>query len=94
MLCQINIKNIQYADGKMVPASKFGQADASESLELTDEEKEMKEKLQAAWSGILNKEIEDDTDFFKSGAGSMDVVRSVISLNLQICIFNIYGCLI
>ena len=59
----------------MIPASKFGQADASESLELTDEEAGMQKKLREAWKGILNKEITDETDFFKSGAGSMDVVR-------------------
>ncbi|CAK8681490.1 unnamed protein product [Clavelina lepadiformis] len=74
---KVNVKNIQYSDGRMVPASKFGQADASESLELTEEEVGMREKLKAAWGGILNKEIVDDTDFFKSGAGSMDVVRLV-----------------
>ena len=27
------------------------------------------------WKGILNTDIEITTDFFKSGAGSMDVVR-------------------
>ena len=69
------MKNIQYSDGRMVPASKFGQADASESLELTEEEAEMQEKLRNAWKGILNRDISDDTDFFKCGAGSMDVVR-------------------
>ena len=69
------MKNVQYSDGRMVPASKFGQADASESLELTEEEKGMQEKLKDAWHGILNKDITDETDFFKSGAGSMDVVR-------------------
>lgn len=32
--------------------------------------------LQAIWKGILQfDEIEDATDFFKSGAGSMDVTR-------------------
>lgn len=74
---KINVKNIQYSDGRMVPASKFGQADASESLELTEEEAGMQDKLRDAWKGILNKDISDDTDFFKSGAGSMDVVRLV-----------------
>ena len=59
----------------MVPASKFGQADSSDSLELTTEEEGMKGKLKVAWEGILNKSIEGGTDFFKSGAGSMDVVR-------------------
>ena len=68
----------------MIPASKFGQADASEALELTDEEEEMRDKLKAAWGGILNKDITDETDFFKSGAGSMDVVRLVRKFLLEI----------
>ncbi|XP_002130073.4 cytosolic 10-formyltetrahydrofolate dehydrogenase [Ciona intestinalis] len=74
---KINVKNIQYSDGKMVSASKFGQADASETLELTEEENGMMAKISTAWGGILNKEIDEETDFFKSGAGSMDVVRLV-----------------
>jgi len=59
----------------MAPASKFGQAADAESLQLTDEENQMRDQLKAAWAGILNIDIADDTDFFKSGAGSMHVVR-------------------
>uniref|UniRef100_A0A8C2PV74 10-formyltetrahydrofolate dehydrogenase n=1 Tax=Cyprinus carpio TaxID=7962 RepID=A0A8C2PV74_CYPCA len=49
------------------------------SLDLTDDEKEMAEKIRAIWKGILSNVpvIDDTTDFFKSGAASMDVVRLV-----------------
>src|SRR3954452_12029866 len=34
--------------------------------------------IQAIWKGILNMDnLSDDTDFFASGAGSMDVTRLV-----------------
>ncbi len=33
--------------------------------------------FQDIWKGILSVDIVDDTDFFKSGAGSMDIARLV-----------------
>lgn len=66
-------------DGKMMNASKFGAADdAREAIELTEAEKAMEADLRETWKAILNIEIQDDTDFFKAGAGSMDVVRFVL----------------
>ena len=47
------------------------------SLQLTPDEEEIQRKARLIWNGILNVEIEDSTDFFECGAGSMDVVRSV-----------------
>lgn len=47
------------------------------SLDLTAEEKQFIEKARDVWKAILRIEIENDTDFFASGAGSMDVVRLV-----------------
>lgn len=62
----------------MMNASKYGAAaEASEAVELTAEEQEFASKLKDTWKAILNIEISDETDFFKSGAGSMDVVRFV-----------------
>lgn len=60
----------------MIPASKFGKSkDKNESLELTQKETEMMSSLKNIWSNILNIEINNNTDFFVSGAGSMDIVR-------------------
>ncbi|XP_059140890.1 cytosolic 10-formyltetrahydrofolate dehydrogenase-like [Physella acuta] len=74
----VNVSQIQYASGKMIPASKFGKEDAStQKLELTPEEIEMGNGLKNIWRGILNTDIENSLDFFKAGAGSMDVVRLV-----------------
>ncbi|KAM3859193.1 mitochondrial 10-formyltetrahydrofolate dehydrogenase [Diretmus argenteus] len=73
------VKNLQFEDGKMIPASKYFSSGESSSVELTDEEKKMAEEIKAIWKGILSNvpAIEDSTDFFKSGAASMDVVRLV-----------------
>lgn len=65
----------------MVSASKFGKEDVSETLELTSEENGMAVIVQESWRGILNKDITPEIDFFKSGAGSMDVVRCFIFVN-------------
>ena len=61
----------------MIPASKWGKVEKVEKLELTPEEKQMQELIRASWSAILSlSTVDDQTDFFKSGAGSMDVTRS------------------
>nr|XP_055045893.1 mitochondrial 10-formyltetrahydrofolate dehydrogenase isoform X1 [Misgurnus anguillicaudatus] len=75
----LQVKNLLFEDGKMIPASKYFSSEETTSLELTDEEKKMAEEIKAIWKGILSNvpSIEETTDFFKSGAGSMDVVRLV-----------------
>ena len=61
----------------MFQAAKYGQAGlgSSASLVLTDEEKALGQALREVWAEILKIEVQDDTDFFATGAGSMDVVR-------------------
>ncbi|CAB4005971.1 Cytosolic 10-formyltetrahydrofolate dehydrogenase [Paramuricea clavata] len=78
----LTVKALGLASGKMIPAAKFGQAaDESEALELSEEEKEIEEKLKLIWAGILsNPDIDNSTDFFGAGAGSMDVARLVEEL--------------
>ena len=64
--------------GKMIPASKYGQAgQGSELGELSPEEQSVVDQIKTIWESILNAQVEDQTDFFKSGAGSMDVTRLV-----------------
>ncbi|MPC68079.1 Mitochondrial 10-formyltetrahydrofolate dehydrogenase [Portunus trituberculatus] len=64
----------------MMNASKYGAAaETSESVELTAEEQEVAEKMRETWKAILNIDVPDDLDFFKAGAGSMDVVRAPTS---------------
>ncbi|XP_049617677.1 mitochondrial 10-formyltetrahydrofolate dehydrogenase isoform X2 [Syngnathus scovelli] len=73
------VKNLQFEDGKMIPASKYFSTGETKSVELTDGEKEIVNEMRNIWKGILSNvpAIEDTTDFFKSGAASMDVVRLV-----------------
>uniref|UniRef100_A0A8B9YFW7 formyltetrahydrofolate dehydrogenase n=1 Tax=Bos mutus grunniens TaxID=30521 RepID=A0A8B9YFW7_BOSMU len=73
------VKNIQLEDGKMIPAAHFfGRAESS-ALELTEEELGTAEAVRGAWKRILPSvpEVDESTDFFKSGAASVDVVRLV-----------------
>ncbi len=63
-------------DGQMIPARKWGNMEKTEKLELTLEEEAIQEKIRGVWTSILSGQVvEDSTDFFKSGAGSMDVTR-------------------
>ncbi|XP_027729978.1 mitochondrial 10-formyltetrahydrofolate dehydrogenase [Vombatus ursinus] len=73
------VKNIQFEDGRMIPASKYFSKGETCVVELTDEEKKVAQEIKAIWAGILSNvsTVEDSTDFFKSGASSMDVVRLV-----------------
>uniref|UniRef100_A0A8C5FM67 10-formyltetrahydrofolate dehydrogenase n=1 Tax=Gadus morhua TaxID=8049 RepID=A0A8C5FM67_GADMO len=73
------VKSLQFEDGKMIPASKFFSSGESSSVELSPEEQAQAEEIRAIWKGILSNvpAVVDTTDFFKSGAASMDVVRLV-----------------
>nr|KAF6451547.1 aldehyde dehydrogenase 1 family member L2 [Molossus molossus] len=73
------VRNLQFEDGKMIPASQYFSAGETSAVELTAEEVKVAETIKVIWAGILSNVpvIEDSTDFFKSGASSMDVVRLV-----------------
>jgi len=74
---RVNVLRISQ-EGKMMNASKYGDTEAARPvLELTSAENDVAEQLRSVWKAILNVEIANDTDFFKAGAGSMDVVRLV-----------------
>ncbi|XP_044532063.1 cytosolic 10-formyltetrahydrofolate dehydrogenase [Gracilinanus agilis] len=79
------VKNIQLEDGKMIPASHFFKSADSTTLELTEEELATAETIRDAWQRILPNvaKIESSTDFFKSGAASVDVVRLIEEVKLQ-----------
>ncbi|CAK1590458.1 unnamed protein product [Parnassius mnemosyne] len=74
---QLNIQRLK-VNGKMIKAQNFFKANEKKvSLELTADEKQFVESARDIWKAILRVDIEEDTDFFTSGAGSMDVVRLV-----------------
>lgn len=79
------VKNIQFENGKMIPASQYFKSSDSTTLQLSDEEKKISGEIRAAWERILTNVlmVEDSTDFFKAGAASMDVVRLVEEVKLK-----------
>ncbi|KAJ9574008.1 hypothetical protein L9F63_008605, partial [Diploptera punctata] len=86
----VNIQRLSIG-GRMMPAANYGKKEESrESVQMTDDEKEILVALKSIWEGILNTKIENSTDFFSTGAGSMDVVRLVeeIREKLKITVQN------
>lgn len=76
----INISKIQIcSSGKMIKASLYGSAEANKPpLVFSDDELQIQEKIRNVWQSILPVDgVTKSTDFFASGAGSMDVVRLV-----------------
>uniref|UniRef100_A0A494C1M4 10-formyltetrahydrofolate dehydrogenase n=3 Tax=Homo sapiens TaxID=9606 RepID=A0A494C1M4_HUMAN len=75
----LTVRNLQFEDGKMIPASQYFSTGETSVVELTAEEVKVAETIKVIWAGILSNVpiIEDSTDFFKSGASSMDVARLV-----------------
>eukprot|EP00073_Rattus_norvegicus_P011093 NP_001178707.1 probable 10-formyltetrahydrofolate dehydrogenase ALDH1L2 [Rattus norvegicus] len=73
------VRNLQFEDGKMIPASQYFSSGETSVVELTAEELKVAETIKVIWARILSNVpvIEDSTDFFKSGASSMDVARLV-----------------
>ncbi|CAH1107768.1 unnamed protein product [Psylliodes chrysocephalus] len=72
----INVKRVKI-NGRMKNAATLDQVSKQVEIVLTPEEKVLVESVRVIWEAILNIDIEEDTDFFASGAGSMDVVRLV-----------------
>ncbi|XP_073431117.1 cytosolic 10-formyltetrahydrofolate dehydrogenase [Dendrobates tinctorius] len=81
----LTVKNLQFEDGKMIPASQYFKSSDNASLQLSPEEQAVADEMRAAWKRILTNvpQIEDSTDFFKAGAASMDVVRLVEEVKLK-----------
>lgn len=74
----VNVTKLGLENGKMIPASNYGQDDVKSDIgDLSSEEQTLVDQIKAIWEAILHVDIEDTTDFFKSGAGSMDVTRLV-----------------
>ncbi|XP_052752102.1 cytosolic 10-formyltetrahydrofolate dehydrogenase [Galleria mellonella] len=74
---KLNVQRLK-VNGKMINAQNFFKAnDNKVTLELTVDEKQFVESARDIWKAILRIDIDEDTDFFESGAGSMDVVRLV-----------------
>ncbi|XP_036025615.1 mitochondrial 10-formyltetrahydrofolate dehydrogenase isoform X2 [Onychomys torridus] len=73
------VRNLQFEDGKMIPASQYFSSGETSPVELTAEELKVAETIKVIWARILSNipVIEDSIDFFKSGASSMDVMRLV-----------------
>ena len=68
-------------------AANFGRkADqgGSLSMQLSEEELGKQELVRQIWKNILSTEVNENTDFFAAGAGSMDVVRLVEELKDKI----------
>ncbi|KAK0082203.1 hypothetical protein PV325_010892 [Microctonus aethiopoides] len=81
----INIDKIKI-ESKTILAANYGKANeaAINNVEFTKEEEKYVELIRQMWNNILNLEIENDTDFFASGGGSMDVVRLVEEVKDQL----------
>lgn len=56
-------------------ASALNEVSQQIDIQYTIEEKQMTDSIKDVWEAILGADVDDDTDFFASGAGSMDVVR-------------------
>ncbi|XP_076756533.1 mitochondrial 10-formyltetrahydrofolate dehydrogenase [Xylocopa sonorina] len=72
----VNVERIKIGT-RTIPAKKYGQQNEDTVIEFTEEERKTVENLKRIWSGILNIDINEDTDFFASGGRSMDVVRLI-----------------
>ncbi|XP_050454491.1 cytosolic 10-formyltetrahydrofolate dehydrogenase isoform X2 [Cataglyphis hispanica] len=75
----VNVERIKIGT-KTIHASKYGQTNDSQIVEFTEEELKIAVVLRRIWTDILKVDIEEETDFFASGAGSMDVVRLIEEL--------------
>ncbi|CAK9818666.1 Cytosolic 10-formyltetrahydrofolate dehydrogenase [Anthophora quadrimaculata] len=72
----VNVERIKIGT-RTIFASKYGQKSEDTNIDFTKEEQQSVETLKHIWTGILNIDVDEETDFFASGGGSMDVVRLI-----------------
>lgn len=72
----VNVKRVKI-NGRMKLSNSLDKCEEQVELNFTIEEVKMTESIKKVWEAILSVDIDDSTDFFVSGAGSMDVVRLV-----------------
>ncbi|XP_066257590.1 cytosolic 10-formyltetrahydrofolate dehydrogenase [Euwallacea similis] len=72
----VNVKRVKLA-GRIKNAATIDQQTKQVQIEFTLEEKAQIEEIRDIWESILRVDIDEETDFFACGAGSMDVVRLV-----------------
>lgn len=72
----VNVKRVKI-NGRMRNAAILDQTQQQTQIQYNDEEKVALGTIKNSWEAILGLEIEEATDFFASGGGSMDVVRLV-----------------
>lgn len=73
----VNVKRV-LRNGRMISACDWFNAVPDKLvLELNDDERVIEEQLKRIWQSILNINIESQTNFLTSGAGSMDVIRLI-----------------
>lgn len=84
----INIDKLKIGN-KTMKANKFGKNNDTINVEFNETELTQIELIKLMWKNILKIDIDNDTDFFTSGGGSMDVVRlveeikDVFNINIQ-----------
>lgn len=78
------VQKLQLPTGKMINAANYGKIDETANIVFNETEYEQVAAIEAIWSSILNVPIDGNTDFFKSGAGSMDVTRLVEEIKEQL----------
>ncbi|XP_023247716.1 mitochondrial 10-formyltetrahydrofolate dehydrogenase-like, partial [Copidosoma floridanum] len=67
---------------RTISASKYGaksMENGTRSIEFTEDEREAVQAMRNTWGGILNLEIEDDTDFFACGEWAVVLFSTAIS---------------
>lgn len=90
----MDVERIALSDGKMMPASKFGgdMSAGAQELQLDADELAIQSQARNIWRGILNVEVDDSTDLFECGAGSMDVVRYLLGLVVHCTLIFAFCC--
>ena len=84
------VNKLQNEKGKMIRASSYGQEEMTTEVEISEEEQKYVKLIESIWSEILKMEVNSETDFFKSGAGSMDVTRLIETLKDE-CEINLHS---
>ena len=69
---------------RTISASKYGKTNANGiKIDFNEEEKRAIEKIREIWKGILNRDVEDELDFFAAGECLSWILKQFFQLRFE-----------
>lgn len=87
----VNVERIKIGT-RTIPASKYGQKSEDTVIQFTEEELATVDTVRNIWTGILNMDVDNDTDFFACGTWKNSSVHGKGNYSFEILKHETFRC--